>query len=42
MAGLYAFTCPLPNGIHARPASALEEVARRFRSEVTLTNERSG
>jgi fructose-specific PTS system IIA-like component len=42
MAGHHAFTCPLPNGIHARPASALEEVARRFRSEVTLTNRRSG
>ncbi len=30
MAGHHAFTCPLPNGIHARPASALEDVARRF------------
>ncbi len=24
------FICPLPNGVHARPASALEEVVREF------------
>jgi fructose-specific PTS system IIA-like component len=35
------FTCPLPNGIHARPASALEEFVRNFRSDVTLFNERT-
>jgi fructose-specific PTS system IIA-like component len=31
----------LPNGIHARPASALEEVARRFESSITLENGRT-
>ncbi len=36
----YRFTCPLPNGIHARPASCLEEVARGFESEILLENER--
>lgn len=38
----FQFTCPLPNGIHARPASALEEVARDFASEITLFNDRTG
>ena len=38
----YAFTCPLPMGIHARPASALEEVARRFASVITILNQRTG
>jgi multiphosphoryl transfer protein len=37
----YHFLCPLPNGIHARPASALEAVARGFESEILLTNERA-
>jgi fructose-specific PTS system IIA-like component len=36
------FVCPLPNGTHARPASALEEVARGFRSDITLVNRRTG
>ena len=36
------FTCPLPNGIHARPASALEEVAAGFGAELVLTNARNG
>lgn len=35
------FTCPLPNGIHARPASALEEFVRNFSSDVILFNERT-
>ena len=35
------FTCPLPNGVHARPASALEGVARRFASRITIVNERT-
>jgi len=35
------FTCPLPNGVHARPASALEEVVRVFNSEITLVNQRT-
>lgn len=38
----FQFNCPLPNGVHARPASALEEVARGFTSEISLTNERTG
>ncbi len=42
MAFDYHFTCPLPNGMHARPASALEHVARRFAADVSLTNERTG
>ena len=36
------FICPLPNGMHARPASSLEEAARDFTSEIILVNERSG
>lgn len=35
------FTCPLPNGVHARPASALEEVVRSFDSEIILVNQRT-
>jgi fructose-specific PTS system IIA-like component len=42
MAFEYRFTCPLPNGMHARPASALEHVARRFTADVSLANERTG
>lgn len=38
----YTFTCPLPNGVHARPASALEDVARHFTSDISITNERTG
>jgi fructose-specific PTS system IIA-like component len=38
----YSFSCPLPNGVHARPASALEEVARSFTAEVLLLNQRTG
>ena len=38
----FAFTCPLENGVHARPASAIEDVARRFASAVTLVNDRTG
>ena len=36
------FTCSLPNGLHARPATALEHVVRGFASEVTLVSERTG
>lgn len=35
------FRCPLPNGLHARPASQLAEVATQFSSDVTLVNERT-
>lgn len=38
----YTFICPLPNGMHARPASALEEIARGFAADVVLTNQRNG
>lgn len=38
----FQFTCPLPNGIHARPASALEEVASCFGANISLTNRRTG
>jgi phosphoenolpyruvate-protein phosphotransferase len=37
-----SFSCPLPNGVHARPASALEEVARSFAADVVLLNQRTG
>jgi multiphosphoryl transfer protein len=36
------FICPLPNGIHARPASVFEEAMRDFSSEIILVNERNG
>jgi multiphosphoryl transfer protein len=35
------FVCPLPAGMHARPASALEETARNYVSEIILVNERN-
>jgi fructose-specific PTS system IIA-like component len=38
----YTFCCPLPNGVHARPASAIEEITRRFASSVSLENCRAG
>ncbi|MEW6363791.1 MAG: phosphoenolpyruvate--protein phosphotransferase [Acidobacteriota bacterium] len=36
------FNCQLAGGVHARPASALEELTARFRSEFSLVNERNG
>jgi fructose-specific PTS system IIA-like component len=36
------FHCPLPLGLHARPASLLAGVAARFAAEVTLAHEPSG
>ncbi len=36
------FACPLPNGLHARPASTLAEVVARHGAEVELENLRSG
>jgi len=36
------FHCPLPNGLHARPASTLADVVARFESGITLTNQRNG
>jgi len=34
----YRFICPLPNGIHARPANCLEQVVSRFKSQVSIVN----
>ena len=42
MALEHRFACPLPNGLHARPASHLEAVASRFAADATLVNERTG
>ncbi len=42
MVSAYRFPCPLAGGMHARPASALEQVARAFASDVSLTNDRTG
>ena len=42
MSSAYRFSFPLPGGMHARPASALEHVARRFAADVSLTNLRTG
>ncbi len=38
----FQFECMLPNGLHARPASHLAEVANRFASDCALTNLRTG
>ncbi|MCA1643265.1 MAG: HPr family phosphocarrier protein [Acidobacteria bacterium] len=38
----FTFACPLPAGLHARPASLLSEVANRFASDCRLTNLRTG
>jgi fructose-specific PTS system IIA-like component len=38
----HAFTFPLHDGLHARPASFLQAVANRFAATVTLVNDRSG
>ncbi|MFH1419553.1 MAG: HPr family phosphocarrier protein, partial [Planctomycetota bacterium] len=37
----HTFRCPLPNGLHARPASQLADVTARFTSDVVLINERT-
>ncbi|OHB51649.1 MAG: phosphoenolpyruvate--protein phosphotransferase [Planctomycetes bacterium GWF2_42_9] len=37
----YNFMCPLKNGIHARPANALELIATKYRSDVLLQNARN-
>jgi multiphosphoryl transfer protein len=36
------FNCPLSNGIHARPANALEEVCQPFQASIHLENLRNG
>jgi fructose-specific PTS system IIA-like component len=38
----YTFTCSLPSGVHARPASAIEEVSRPFAADISILNERTG
>lgn len=38
----YAFICPLPNGMHARPASLFAEMIAGFKSRASLINERTG
>src|SRR5215471_2582177 len=38
----FTFTCPLPNGFHARPASHLASLANDFLSDCALTNLRNG
>lgn len=35
------FTCPLPNGLHARPASALEQRVSPFQARVQISNLRN-
>ena len=42
MAVEIAFAFPLPGGLHARPASRLQEEVSRFRSAVTFLNRASG
>jgi multiphosphoryl transfer protein len=42
MSESYRFAFPLPGGMHARPASALEHAARRFAADVSVTNLRTG
>jgi len=38
----FKFVCPLPNGLHARPASQLAEFASDFSSDLSLINLRTG
>ena len=42
MAVEIAFSFPLPGGLHARPASRLQEEVARFRSVVTFLNRANG
>jgi len=42
MATEYTFEFPLPNGLHARPASYLQAVASRFSSDIVLHDESTG
>lgn len=35
----FRFTCPLVNGIHARPASVLADVVRGYRARVTIARD---
>ncbi len=38
----FTFTCTLPSGLHARPASHLADLANKFASDSALTNLRNG
>ncbi|MGA2499541.1 MAG: phosphoenolpyruvate--protein phosphotransferase, partial [Tepidisphaeraceae bacterium] len=38
----FTFTCPLPNGLHARPASHIADVAERFAADVIFICEKTG
>ena len=42
MAQEFAFTFPLPNGLHARPASSLCRAVSRFGSGIVFSNRRTG
>ena len=42
MAIEHRFLFPLPNGLHARPASHLEEIVRGFTAAITFANDRTG
>ena len=42
MALEFAFVFPLKNGLHARPASLLQDVANAYRSTVTFVNRSTG
>lgn len=42
MSVICPFVCPLPNGLHARPASCLAERVRQFQASVRFVNERTG
>ena len=35
------FICELPNGVHARPANVIKDLADEFLCEITWTNERT-
>ena len=37
----FNYQFPLPNGLHARPASAIEEMVKTLDGEITITNRRS-
>ncbi|MDF2155174.1 phosphoenolpyruvate--protein phosphotransferase [Vibrio sp. CAU 1672] len=38
----FSFSCELPNGVHARPASHVEAVCNSFDSSITWQNQRTG
>ncbi len=42
MAQSFSFTCELPNGVHARPASHVETICNTFTSTIEWKNSRTG